>query len=308
MTRQAGRGLWLYLGLAVALLVMSPKLIAAGMLTTRAQLALDCASSSAGAVRARQQFVGVEPSLLPRVEQVILLACPALWQERTKVLELSGEFVPQNAYEAFLLGRVLEQAGLADRAIEIWRTFPETATYFKFQTTHLLNEHACDEARRAGELAVAINPRLGPAYGELARVYTYCFRQLDQALKAYETAIALGEHSPTMWMAYAHTLDIAGYPVKAGQVVEEHQLSGPLALVLRANGLRAQQRYQDALPLYLAAVAQVDNDPYFLNGLAITYFKLGERDKALEAWQRALQLDPTFAPAKQGIASLNASQ
>lgn len=86
----------------------------------------------------------------------------------------------------------------------------------------------------------------------------------------------------------------------------------PLLLLMTLNafgqsnfekGLSAynDKKYAEAKESLSAALEENPNNLAVLNNLALTYFELNQKGKALAFWLKALKLDPTFEEAEKGI-------
>ncbi len=67
-------------------------------------------------------------------------------------------------------------------------------------------------------------------------------------------------------------------------------------------------RNDEALAAMKKAVEGLPSDPVVLDHLARVYLALGQKDLARRQWQRALEVDAAFAPAREGLQRLGGSQ
>ena len=241
---------------------------------------------------------------LKQIYSELNMACAFHRGNWTEVTELAKSISLRRDTSTYFFVKSLEQMHFRQDAVQASQMIPRLATRFRYECARDLNTHQCNSALDSCQLAVAIAPSSGGVYAELGRVYTYCFRDLDRAMENYRRAIDLGGQNPSMWMAMAHTLDMEGFYVQASELVQEHGLVGALANAIRANGLRAQGQFAQAIDIYKIAITESGGDPWFYNGLALSYLAIGNRLEALDSWNKALLIDPKFEPALEGIHSL----
>lgn len=278
---------------------------ATGLFLGRASLGRNTVALQVIACAVRGSFpqLPLEAQTLPRDELALWLRCPAVWVQ-PQVKTLARTIVPKDAIEAYYVGQILALNGAPTQALKTWQRFPSISRIFGFECTRDLNRQACDAARNACIRATEIDSQYGDGFAELGRVYAYCFKRYGDAENAFGRAAALGVDNKTFWLAYAHVLNIQGEFVAAARIAEEHNLSGALADAIRAGGARALGQLTLAVELYERAIAAAPNDPWIYHGLASSLLELGKEQDALRAWQKALEIDSHFAPAREGIDSL----
>ena len=130
--------------------------------------------------------------------------------------------------------------------------------------------------------AIELNPASGPAHANLGAVYsglasltgdggtsTAAQAQHERAVKEYETAAELMDLTPSLLISWAESLGRLG-------------------------------RYREMLNTLKAAVRIEPTAPAY-ERVGYAFFKLGEYDKAQEAFHRAVQIDARHYPAHNGM-------
>jgi adenylate cyclase len=121
-----------------------------------------------------------------------------------------------------------------------------------------------DEAIRAGESALAINPNDAEGYNALGLILHYVGRS-DEALSCFERAMALNPLAPGMWLHFQ------------GQAYYQLGRYEEAAAVLKRRIFRTPET--DASRVLLAA----------------TYGQMGRFDEAREQWREALRVNPDYS-------------
>ncbi|MGH8495868.1 MAG: tetratricopeptide repeat protein [Gammaproteobacteria bacterium] len=179
------------------------------------------------------------------------------------------------------------------------------AIYYSGGTTHL---EAADEASRR---AVEHAPELAEAHSARA-LFHLARRNYDDAAKAFERAIELNPRLFDTWYQYARTAVHQGRMRRALELFEKaaevnpEDYQGPLiaAPIYRSLGDEENARKADRRGVALAE-RHLEDYPdnaraYFLASAAL--LSLGERDKAFEWSERALAIDPDDPSARYNVA------
>lgn len=80
--------------------------------------------------------------------------------------------------------------------------------------------------------------------------------------------------------------------------------TGSTDFLAEALDLEARGDFTNALTSYRLALREHPDDPRVLQNIAIAFSKTGQREEAIRAYRRALELDPNLAGAHYGLAFL----
>jgi len=158
--------------------------------------------------------------------------------------------------------------------------------------------------------ALTLNPGFDQAALGLGRAH-FLLGEDQPAARAFQLALHLNPRDFPARLALAKVYWRQNLPAQAepqlAQVVKEHpelaEAQGDYAIILAK-----QAKYREALPHFQRALALEYRDPTLYNYLGITYGELGEADKALEAYQQAVALNPGYAAAYLNLALLSQKQ
>jgi tetratricopeptide (TPR) repeat protein len=134
--------------------------------------------------------------------------------------------------------------------------------------TVFLQMNQPERAVRLAERAVEANPASGPARANLGAIYEKLGRYAE-AVDAYDAALELMGNEPRLMMN-------------------------------QINVLTRQKRYREAANTALALV-KIEPSAEAYERLGWCYFKLKEYEKSLEAYRTAVDIDPTYWPALNGV-------
>ena len=124
------------------------------------------------------------------------------------------------------------------------------------------------------EAALALEPDSPDIHGNLGNAYNQLGRTAD-AIASYRRALALAPDLP--WVHQNLALTLAPLPGQSAQ----------------------------ALHHATEAVRLAPGNPSSHNTLAIVHAQQGSLTKARDAWQKVLELDPQFAPARENLNRVN---
>jgi tetratricopeptide (TPR) repeat protein len=216
---------------------------------------------------------------------------------------------PSNPEAPRLLGRIYEQKGQKSRAIELYQEvlrFRPDSTEAALALANLYRED-----RRLKEAAALLEDlatrTAGNAvlYHNLGSLYL-ALEQLPRARERFEQSIRLdgrlaGPHAGLAEIFFQQgRLDVAQ---------EEADIAvrlSPTAYSLNLQGQIALRR-GDAVKARLAFVQCLLKDPDFVEArgaMGILYAEAGDEDKAREAWEAVLQVQPDNRAAKENLARL----
>jgi protein O-mannosyl-transferase len=187
---------------------------------------------------------------------------------------------PQNAAAHFELANLLagrpETAAAAEQhyaaLLRLQPAFP--AAHFNYANLLARLPGRAHDALRHYEAALALEPDSADIHGNLGNTYGQLGRTAD-AIASYRRALALAPDLP--WVHQNLALALAPLPGQSAQ----------------------------ALRHATEAVRLAPRNPTSHNTLAIVYAQQGSLTKARDAWQKVLELDPQFAPARENLARVN---
>ena len=163
-----------------------------------------------------------------------------------------------------------------------------------------------DEAISCFERAVEIFPPFAHAYYNLGSCYCQKF-DLENAVKAYESAIAADGRDGEVGRRARKQLDeLEAIAKTSGVSLSTHIRNGRIY----ERGFLALQagRFQAAIDLFAQVLATQKDHVQSYGNMGLAYAGLGNRQKALECLDKAIELDPGYEPAivnRHVIANLN---
>lgn len=187
---------------------------------------------------------------------------------------------PQNAAAHFELANLLagrpETAATAEQhyaaLLRLQPDFP--AAHFNYANLLARLPGRARDALPHYEAALALEPDSPDIHGNLGNTYSQLGRTAD-AIASYRRALAL---APDLdWVHQNLALALAPLPDQTAQ----------------------------ALRHATEAVRLAPGNPHAHNTLAIVHAQQGSLTKARDAWQKVLELDPQFAPARKNLARVN---
>jgi len=196
-----------------------------------------------------------------------------------KMLEKVSAASDAEAQNRFNLGLALLVMGRPDRAIEqleagldLMPSSPQG--HYNLGLAHERMGRMGNAAAHY-ESAIRLDPRHAGAHTNLGRIYdAQGLKEMGNAAAHYESAIRLDPRH-----AGAHT---------------------NLGRIYDAQGLKEKAEAE-----YKRAVRWGGNDPVPLYNLGALYYERGDREAARKHWLRALKANPSFAPAKEALRSLD---
>jgi arylsulfatase A-like enzyme/Flp pilus assembly protein TadD len=158
--------------------------------------------------------------------------------------------------------------------------------------------------------ALSQNPTFDQAMLGLGRAH-FMLGQDKPAAESLELALHMNPRNFLARLALGKVYWQQNLPAKAepelARVVKEHpelpEGHADYAIILAKMG-----KYREALPQFLRALAMEYRDPMVYNYLGISYGETGELEKAGEAYQQAVALDPNYAAAYLNLALLSRKQ
>ncbi len=213
------------------------------------------------------------------------------------------------------LGWAWRKLGRNDDALRIWHTL------LKIEPDHpeIITEIGAIERER-GNYPQAIaryqkSLSLKPAQPQLHLVIGDIYQDmgaLEQAVEAYRRAAQEAGLRTKAQMRIAALYEASDQPQRAIDFIKQQVDAGRAAVALRRHLARLyadrakaafdrQQFAEAAVDYQRAAQLQIDAAPYYA-GLGWVYRQQGALSQAIEAWRRALAVDPTLANLNVAIA------
>ena len=162
-----------------------------------------------------------------------------------------------------------------------------------------------DEAISCLERAVEIFPDFAHAHYNLGSLYTKKL-DLENAVKAYEAAIAADGSDGEIGCLARQRLDALEAIAKTSGVSLSTHIRN--AKIFDRGFLALQEkRFQAAIDLFAQVLATQKDHVQCYGNMGLAYAILGNRRKALECLDKAIELDPEYEPAivnRLAIASL----
>ncbi|WP_052300277.1 tetratricopeptide repeat protein [Opitutus terrae] len=227
-------------------------------------------------------------------------------------LQLRPDDVRAHNGLAYLLaqipGRLPEAIAHGEAAVAASPRDPQA--HYQLANALAVRPEGAAEAIRHYEIALELEPQLAPAHYGLANTLVHLPGRSAEAVTHYERALALDPGFLEAHINLANLLTsieprreeaIAHYEAALRLNPNLPWVHHNLALVLAqdpAQARAAMQHCEEALrlnPDYLDA----------MNSLGILYAQQGDTAQARAVWQRALQKDPAFAPARQNLQLLD---
>lgn len=169
-------------------------------------------------------------------------------------------------------------------------------------TLHRLNEP--QKAIEFLDIASRLQPGSPEVWGLKGLIYN-SLEQWDKCDSAYSYAILLDPDNPTLLNNFAYALSERGIDLnRAMEMVDRALESEPEnSSFLDTKGwiLFQQGEYNDAQKFIYRSHKVNPESPEVLNHLGDVHFKLGEKDKAIEYWKMALELQPGDQGLKEKI-------
>lgn len=217
-------------------------------------------------------------------------------------LSKGSDLVPKNPFVALELGRLYESSGDLNAAIKAYQLAPEIAQMRVRAGRNAMAAQDWAKAYSEFKLALEIAPDSPEAHYGVGEVLAYRDpRDYDAAIVEFYEAVRLGYDDPYVWTRIAHAHAMAGRFSEAVQILDMHSQNNALANAIRGEAYRAADMLAQAIEAYLVSLQQEPNDPWVYTSLGYAYQELGDTQRAIDAWQRALDISPGFPPAARAL-------
>ncbi len=237
------------------------------------------------------------------------------WQEAEKYYRQTLKLNPQFVIAYNNLGNVLGAQGKIQEAISQYQQSiklqPNYAEAHYNLGNALREQKNYEPAKTSYQLAINYQPDLVPAYFNLG-ITLEALGQLPEAEKAFQQALV---KQPNLYQAHVYLAKIAEQRQDL-PLVEKHlrialfaeqspkgsrKSNDEIAHRLLLN-LVAQGKFQEAISLLEAKVAQSPEDAESFYNLGTLSNQLGQYEEAVTYLQKSLDLDPQFTMAYQNLA------
>lgn len=198
------------------------------------------------------------------------------------------------------------------RAVELDQAFDDAGAYLAWSYYH---EGNYVEATRHFRQVLSRQPKWEGLHNGLGWT-RYRVKRYHLALESFRQALAIDPKYRDANIGYAYTLFELGRYAEALPHLERMTREGeggtfrsPLRDVERVRGHYAWTLfylgdYQRARVEFLKGVAARPDQAGLHNGLGWTYLRLGDRTRARDSFRRALQIQPRFPDAEEGMTTV----
>jgi tetratricopeptide (TPR) repeat protein len=192
-----------------------------------------------------------------------------------------------------------------NEAIELFPTDAEIYYYTGLGYLKLLDYEKSLELLITGRDLVIENPELlSQFYSSLGSVY-FKKNNWPESENAFEQALIQNPDNATALNNYAYYLALKKVQLDKAMGIVQYAVSmqPDNAIYLDTYGfiLFQKKQYQSAGVELEKAVALLPTDQEIWEHLGDTYFMLGNEERALECWNKALALNPTHSKLKEKI-------
>jgi len=160
-----------------------------------------------------------------------------------------------------------------------------------------------DAARAFGERLISRFPEMGEAWGELGYTYWQLRRDRPDAELSRKCVMALSKAIALGFLDGGLIPDRLGHVLMDSGELKQAESAfrlaadqdGPLFGYCLGVSLIKMERYAEALPLVIAAAEKHQPDAMSWGNVGLCHDRLGERKKAIECYERAIEIDPDYA-------------
>jgi tetratricopeptide (TPR) repeat protein len=222
-----------------------------------------------------------------------------------KALTLRSDFAPTH----LTLGNALMKLNRATEAIAEYRaalaTRPEYPEAMRNLSGLLSQTGSVDEAIDLARRSISLQPDSPHAWYNLGRAL-HCQNRFDEAADALSRAIALDPRFPQAYSELGEVLLRMKAPDKAIDTFNQSLAIEPNAVLHYriAIALLQQGKREEAIAACLKAESLGFADQNLFNTLGTIHHQLGQIDKAIEYFKKALSIQPDFPLAQWNLGVL----
>ncbi|MGQ9642515.1 MAG: tetratricopeptide repeat protein [Ignavibacterium sp.] len=222
------------------------------------------------------------------------------YEEAEKILLQAIESFPDNYAITFILGLSLDQQSKSNeavkylkKAVELNPTDVNTISAYAYTLNQLkLDEEAILYLNKA----LSIDPNDVNVMGTLALIYN-AQKVFEKSDSLYEKALEIKPDDPLINNNYAYSFSTRGIQLdralKMVNLALEKDSLNTAYLDTKGWILYQLGRYDEAKYFISKAIELGTKSAVIIDHLGDVEFKLGNKEKAIELWKEALQLDPT---------------
>ncbi len=161
-------------------------------------------------------------------------------------------------------------------------------------------------AREACERALDLNHDAMPVYIALGNLYRYS-GQYGASINEFNNALAINPSLIEALVGLGETLALDDKPIQAEAALERAvnvQSFDSRAFIAMGAFLFSLGRFEEAVPYFRRTTELMPDNFQAFNNLGAVYYMMGDLDRAAEAWQRSLSLQPNAVTYSNAGSSL----
>lgn len=219
--------------------------------------------------------------------------------KREKAITQAGSklTVEERVNRALHLRERGDDVNAGKRLGKLLKQHPDNAgTHYGMGVFHILGD-AFDEALPFLRRATEIKPDFVEAHYAMGRIYQNQF-ELKKMIIAFKKVIHVGEAGDETVEAARRFID--GFErhlhEESGIGIDEFLVANEL--FDQSFSMMEAEEWETAIPLLRKAIEINDSNPQPFGNLGICYANIGDRRRALHYLDKALAIDPNYAPAK----------
>ena len=219
------------------------------------------------------------------------------------------EISPENTDLLHLLGMIAMQRKSFDSAIELLykavRLCPESEAYEFTLAQALQDAGHPKEALEHYQAVLERNDTFPETYHNMGIIYRF-EGEIEEAKRLFAKAIEMRPEFSSAYVNLALIERDEGHLQKAMDLLDQAikaDPQNPEAYAQKAVTYRLDGFYDKALDFYEKALS-FSEMPIYWNGIGITYERLDRLDEAFQAYDRAIELDSSFADAYNNRANV----
>ncbi len=210
------------------------------------------------------------------------------------------------SHEALALAKLHEARGNREKTVAAIRT-GRAARDLQYLADAAYTRGQVDDARRLVSLVIEANSSIPEAYyllGQINVLYGDAPDAFQVAADAFAKGVALRPADMAMRTGLAHALVQThryGDAREQLRIVLAATPANPTAHLLLGSVYLNDGDLDSAIREYETCLSLAPGQVWALYGLGQVYMAQGIKEEAIAAWQRALQVDPTFRAAQQAL-------